>query len=67
MSKISKIIEKGKEKYEKELDIIKLLTTIRHLKEYVKNVKSGKDWSKIKAKTRYLSKYIIDIDTEKQI
>ena len=63
MEKLQQIREKGTAKSEKELDIVNVLHLLRNLKEFVKNVDDGKKWRETKEKAKYLSKYIIDIET----
>ena len=41
-------MELGKEKYTKELDIIKIIKTLQNLKEYIKNLDAGVKWKETK-------------------
>ena len=52
----------GKPEIEKELDIVRLLITIRNLKEFVKNSDNGATWRSVKKQAKYLSKYTLNID-----
>ena len=62
--KLKKVREEGRTKNEKELDIIKMLHLMRNLKEFVKNIDDGDRWRETKKKAKYLSKYVINIETD---
>ena len=56
-------MEIGKSKIIKELDVIKMIKTIRNLKEFVKSIDGiGHKWKEVKQKVHYLKKYVISID-----
>ena len=58
-----KVIAIGKSRIKKELDVIKLIKTIRNLKFFVKNTdEMGQKWKDTKQKVPYQNKYIISLD-----
>ena len=63
MAKLRKVMDIGKSKIIKELDVIKMIKTIRTLKEFVKGIDgNGLKWKEVKQKVQYLEKYVISID-----
>ena len=51
MAKLRKVLDIGTSKITKELDVIKIIKTMRTLKEYVKSIDGlGHKWKEIKQK-----------------